>query len=316
MWDSSDNIYFLINNNFHILDLSGPCQVFHEANQIDRRFELHYIAFSNLVESYQGLNISNVVDPPEIIPPKSIVIVCASKYDSELFTDENSKKSICWLQKIAPLDITIAGICTGAFLLAKAGLLNNQQCTTHHRYTEELGTRYPLLRVLKDRIYVKSDNIYTSAGVTAGIDLCLELISDLIDKKCSVTIARDLVVSRRRMANDSQLSEHFSHRNHVSPMIHSIQDYISKTFTEKITYSLLCKKFNISLRHLQRLFYDVTGTTIKKYITELRLEEAKSLIGNNKTIDQAAFLSGFSTPSSLRSAWKKKYGYLPSSYLK
>lgn len=307
------DVYFLINNDIHILDMAGPCQAFHEANELTHQFHLHYVGFTDEVKSYQGLSLANLEEPPEKLPKNSIVLVCASKYKADIFSDPESLRSIEWLQS-APVDDTlILGICTGTFLLGKAGLLKHRQCTTHHSLTSELSGRFPDAEVIADRIYTKTGNVYTTAGVTAGIDLCLRIIEVLANSKCSVDIARELVVHRRRMANDPQLSHHLSYRNHVSPLIHSVQDYICSHYQNKLSTADLSDTFRVSQRHLQRLFKEYTSVTLKEYITLLRLEEAKNLLESCKTIEQAAYLSGFSQPSSLRAAWKKYYGSLPGS---
>jgi transcriptional regulator GlxA family with amidase domain len=307
------NIYFLINPDMHLLDMAGPCQAFHEANYSEQLFNLHYVSFAPSITSWQGLQLTALSIPPKKLPDNSIVIVCASKYENDIVDDPFSNKSITWLQQVSKTDALIIGVCTGTFLLGKAGILNGLECTTHHTLTKKLAELYPKAQVKEDCIYVQSGNIYTTAGVTSGIDLCLKIIELLIDTQCSIRVARELVVHRRRMANDPQFSTHLSCRNHISPIIHSVQDYVSNHLNEKFTITDICKMFNISPRHLQRLFKEHTNITLRDYITSLRLAEAKSLLENSQTIEEAAYQAGFAQPASLREAWKKHYGNLPSS---
>lgn len=304
-------VYFLINQQTHLLDMAGPCQAFHEASERTGQFDLHYISFDTDASCHQGLTLSNLQRPPAQLPAGAIVVVCASKYQPGVYTDESSEKSAHWLRTAPRQDTLILGICTGTFLLGKAGLLDHRQCTTHHSLTAELSAQYPQAQVIADRIYLQDRNLFTSAGVTAGIDLCLSLIEQLSSGHCATEVARELVVHRRRMANDPQLSLHVRYRNHVSPLIHAVQDHIAQHYRQRLSTAEVSDHFRVSQRHLQRLFKDYTGVTMKEYITRIRLEEAKNLLDDCQTVEQAAYLSGFSQASTFRAAWKKYLGGLP-----
>jgi transcriptional regulator GlxA family with amidase domain len=309
---SAIHIYFLITPEVHLLDLAGPIQAFHEAQLIHSGFVIHFVSFDSEVMSRQGMGISGLTLPPAELPPHSIVIACASRYRPDIYTDPASQKSIMWLKNVPREDTTLASLCTGAFLLGKAGWLDGRECTTHHTLTAQLQRDFPKANVVSDRIHVKSGMVSTSAGVTAGIDLCLDIIENRAGAYYSIAVARELVVCRRRMANDPQISNHLSFRNHISPFIHSVQDYIACHFNEKLSLARLSSQFRVSQRHLQRLFKTYTGMTVRDYIAELRLEEAKHIINRGETIERAAHQAGFNAAASLRSAWKRKYYSLPS----
>ncbi|GGY55605.1 AraC family transcriptional regulator [Bacterioplanes sanyensis] len=304
-------VYFLINQQTHLLDMAGPCQAFHESNERGGQFDLHFVSFDSNASCYQGLTLSQLQPPPAQLPGRAIVVVCASKYQPGVYTDDAAVKSAHWLRTAPADDTLILGICTGTFLLGRAGLLDHRQCTTHHSLTAELAEQYPRAKVIADRIYLQDGHLFTSAGVTAGIDLCLALIEQLSNGQCATEVARELVVHRRRMANDPQLSLHVRYRNHVSPLVHAVQDYIANHYRQHLSTTVLSQHFRVSQRHLQRLFKEYTGVTMKEYITRIRLEEAKNLLDDCQTIEQAAYLSGFSQPSTFRAAWKKYFGGLP-----
>lgn len=293
-------IYFLLNKNFHLLDLAGPAQALYEAKNLGAKFDINYISFSQQIISAQNLQVNGLQYPPSKIEDNSIVIVAASQYTEELFKDNESLQSARWLSSIYNSNITIIGVCTGCFLLAYSGILDYKKCTTHHSLLENIKQKFPQLNVIPDQIFVKDKNIFTTAGVTAGIDLILYLLEIDFNLDLSLQVARDLVVYRRRMSNDSQYSIHLKYRNHVSPLIHKVQDYILKNYKDPIDQLELANINNISLRHLQRSFKNFTGTTIHKYINMIRLEEAKSLIENGYKIEYAAHLTGFSNTNSLR----------------
>lgn len=298
-------IYFLLNKNFHLLDLAGPAQALQEAILLGANFEINYIGFSDKINSAQNLKVINIDPPPTVIEDNSIVIVTASQYKDVIFKDPESILSAKWLNSIYNPNITLIGICTGCFLIAQSGLLDHKKCTTHHSLTNILQKKYPQLQVVPDQIFVQDTNIFTTAGVTAGIDLILYLLEKYFNLNLSLQVARDLVVYRRRMSNDSQHSTHIQYRNHISPLIHKVQDYISKNYTQNINQSQLAEDHNISLRHLQRSFKIFSGITIHKYINLIRLEEAKSLIENGYKTEYAAYLTGFPNTSSLRKLLNK-----------
>lgn len=298
-------IYFLINKNFHLLDLAGPVQALHEAKNLGANFDIQYVSFTEQVTSAQNLQINNLEYPPSQVEDDSIVIVAASQYKEDIFKDKESLDSAKWISSIYNKNITVIGICTGCFLLAYSGILDHKKCTTHHSLTETLQQKFPQLNVIPDQIFVKDINIFTTAGVTAGIDLILYLLEVNFNLDLSLQVARDLVVYRRRMSNDSQHSIHLYYRNHISPLIHTVQDYISNNYNQHIDQSQLAENYNISLRHLQRSFKSFTGITIHKYINMIRLEEAKSLMKNGYKTEYAAHLTGFPNANSLRALLNK-----------
>lgn len=305
------DIYFLLTPDVHLLDLAGPCQAFHEATSYGMALNLHFISDQRSLNSHQGLTLGGIQPLPSALPDNAIVVVCASKYHEGIYQNQASERCIEWLRRTPTADTRILGICTGAFLLGLAGLLDNRQSTTHHSLTEALSRSFPQAKVLPERIFVQDGQIYTTAGVTAGIDLALQLIEEISGSRFAMEIARDLVVYRRRMANDPQISRQLSYRGHISPLVHTIQDYLQTRLHAKLALAEIADTFRVSSRHMQREFKNATGLTIREYLAELRLEEARSYIENGATIEAAAFKSGFPQASSLRAAWKKKYKTLP-----
>lgn len=293
-------VYFLLNHKSHLLDLAGPCQALHEAHIRGAKIEIEYISFDATIETAQKLTLTNLKQPPTELEDHSILIVAASLYEDSIFSDSASLKSIQWLKQLDVRHILVIGVCTGSFLLAKAGLLDHKKCTTHHSLTQVLQENFPQVQVVPDQIFVQDKQIFTTAGVTAGIDLILYLLENEYGIDFSLAVARDLVVYRRRMANDSQFSVHLKYRHHISPLIHQVQDYILKHYKQPIQQQDLAENYHISLRHLQRSFKTFTGITIHKYINMLRFEEAKALMKNSYKIEYAAFLAGFPNSNALR----------------
>lgn len=300
------HIYFLITPDVHMMDLAGPCQTFHEAKSRGLNLTLHFISPVENIKSHEGLTFSDLSDLPESINEHALIIVCGSNYYDGIYTDSVSQQCIAWLQSVLSSDIRVLGVCTGAFLLGHAGLLDQRTCTTHHQRTEELARVFPTANVLPNRIYVQDKHIYTSAGVAAGIDLALALIQQSAGAQFAVEVARELVVSQRRMAHDPQLSQQVSYRNHIQPLIHDVQDYLQSHLTHKLSVTELSTRFRISTRHLQREFKLATGLTVRDYLVELRLEVAKNYLDQGCTIESSAYQAGFPDAKALRTAWKRK----------
>lgn len=303
-------ILFLLSPDTHLLDLAGPCQAFHEAKSNGLNLSLRFIGANSSFLSYQGLGLSGIEPLPETISDRAILVVCASKYNDNTFC----KDTVQWLKSVPKSCTKILGVCTGSFLLGEAGWLNGRSCTTHHQLTLKLAERFPEANVQFDRIFVQDGQVYTSAGVTAGIDMALQIIEGLSNPAYAMDIARELVVYRRRMSNDPQLSKQISYRSHISPLVHSIQDHLQNRLSEKLCLQDIASQFRVSVRHMQREFKNATGITIREYLVELRLEEARNCLEQGHTVESAAYMAGFPQAKSLRSAWKKKYQTLPSEF--
>ena len=222
-------IYILCLPGLQILDIAGPIQALSacnkEENLIDdtKNVELIYISTLCEIKSNQELFLSNLKPLPSFIKDSGVLIVpgVSNVVESESF-DFVSK----WIKENASNFKKIVSVCTGAFYLGKAGLLNGKSCTTHHNKIKTLENYYPLANVYSDRIFIEDDNIITSAGIAAGIDVTLHLIESLFGYKCAVNVANDLVVYMRRTSNDRQLSAWFKYRNHINPQIHKVQNLI------------------------------------------------------------------------------------------
>jgi len=211
-----------------------------------------------------------------------------------------------WLKKNADEKVNVCSVCTGAFALGAAGLLNGRDCTTHWRRTEELQKRFPKSNVLEDVLYIKSDNIYTSAGISAGIDLALGILEELKDARFVHKVARGLVVYHRRQQSHSQQSVYLDFRNHINPKVHEVQDYLVENIAGEHSVESLAERVAMSPRNLSRVFKDEIGLTIVEYLTRLRLEHARTLMNNpDYTVDYIASQCGFKTARQLQRILKE-----------
>lgn len=306
-----NKVIFYICNKVHLLDLAGAVQVFYESGNYGHAYEIHFVSdqVEQLCSSRLGLfaleHFSSVVPGPG-----DIVIVPG--YDLKQPPPDGSLPVYEWLRSLERSDTILCSICTGAFMLAKAGVLEGRECTTHWTYTDRLQKEYPSLRVHKDKVFVRSGHIYTSAGVTTGIDLALYLLEERHGADFSYLVARDLVVYMRRNGNESQESIYIKHRQHINYPVHEVQDWIIHHLREKITIEHLAGIVHTSPRNLTRLFKSATGITVGQYLEKLRLEKALHLLREDCKIGEVALECGLQSTNQLRSLLRKHRGVLPS----
>lgn len=170
----------------------------------------------------------------------------------------------------------------------------------------------PKARVLENRLYVEDGECYSSAGITTGIDLMLNIVSQLTDESCAVAVARYLVVYLRRSGADAQLSPWLEGRNHIHPVVHRVQDAIARDATQTWTLSRLARIAGVSARHLSRLFHEHVGMNIADYRNRLRVALARDLLSQTRLdMEHVAERSGFSSSRQLRRAWRRLHATAP-----
>ncbi len=280
--------------------------------QRDVRFDLHYAGASTHVESSIGLEVSGISALPKKLPLDAMIVVAgAGNHPPDAASQAARSAIVDWLRGIAHPKRKLVFICSGALLAARAGLLDHRACTTHHSDCVELRSTAIGAKVHDNRIYVNDGNIYTSAGVTAGIDLMLHIISEIAGPLCAVAVARNMVVYMRRTGTDPQLSPWLDGRNHIHPVVHRVQDAIGANPAHPWTLEELSALSNSSPRHLARLFRSHTGTTPLEYINRLRVAVAQQLLSNSQLpIDHVADRAGFGSSRHLRRIWRQ-YSNLP-----
>ena len=153
--------------------------------------------------------------------------------------------------------------------MGHAGLLKNTECTTHWRRVDALKTQFPQAKVVADILYIKSNNIYTSAGISAGIDLCLAILEDLKGALFTHKVARGLVVYHRRSGSHKQQSIYLDYRNHINPQVHEVQDYMIDNLSKENSIESLASMVGMCPRNLSRVFKEKTGSTVLEYLTLL-----------------------------------------------
>ena len=301
-------ICFVVFPGFELLDLSGPRCAFNLTARLPHApYDVRIVsAGGGLVDGFAGVRIETA-PAPESGPIDTVVAVGAPV----AYVVEGDAATIDLLGEMAPRARRKASVCTGAFLLAAAGLLDGRRATTHWRYAALLQRRFPKVRVDADRVFVQDGDTWTSAGITAGIDLALALIEDDCGADVSKAVARDLVVHHRRSGGQSQ----FSAMLELEPPAGRIKDALAfarEHLGERLSVNRLADVACISPRQFARLFVAETGETPARAIERLRVEAAAHRVETGyDPIEQIASDTGFGDLERMRRAFLRTYGQPP-----
>jgi transcriptional regulator GlxA family with amidase domain len=228
---------------------------------------------------------------------------------------ENDEKLIRWLRAAASRSRRVASVCNGAFLLAKAGLLDGRRATTHWAGTAELQRRYPAVKVESDPIFVRDGDVWTSAGVTAGMDLALALVEADHGRNVALETARWLVLFLKRPGGQSQFSAQLSAQLAERQPLRELQSWISDNLDTDLSVPALARRAHMSERNFARAFRREVGLTPAAYVEHARLERARQeLEATDAPIDAVAGRCGFGTPETMRRAFHRHLHGNPNAY--
>ncbi|MFE4111198.1 GlxA family transcriptional regulator [Kosakonia sp. YIM B13611] len=297
------DVWFVMLPGVLALDMTGPAETFALA---DNAFRLHYIGPEENVLTSIGLTMSNIAPLPDTLPEGSLLVLPGVSDSSRLFDTPQANAVRHWLMRLQPLihsqSIALMCVCSGAILAAKAGLMNGIQCTTHHDVIGRLRAVAPAAQVKENRIFIEDRSIWTSAGITSGIDLALHLINRLCGPEMALAVAREMVVWFRRSGEDPQISPWLRYRNHLHPAVHRAQDALTAEPQKAWQLSDIAERAHVSPRHLTRLFQQHLGISVRDYLEQLRLVIAEQCLLQGRGAEQAALAAGFSSPRQLQRA--------------
>lgn len=300
-----NRVIFFLFDGVHLLDLAGAVTVFYESGCCGKPFELRYVSPYPNPGTSSGLGFS-AVEPLSAVTITQHDILIVAGMDLNKWNRADDTLWMPWLKAAAATGATICSVCTAAFALAASGLLNGQSCTTHWASTALLQQQYPDLKVVENKLFVKSGQIYTSAGISTGIDMALALVEERYGAAFAYFVAKVLVVYIRRDGTEPQDSIFLQNRQHINHQVHQVQDYIIHHLHKKMTIEELAALVFISPRNLTRLFKTATGTTIGNYIQQLRQEKAVLLLKGDHKVAWVAKECGFKSPHQLRQLIKKE----------
>ena len=303
-------IVFLLFPKTHLLDLSGPAQVFYEANQLGgQRFQVIFAAAGGSVCTEQGLVLANTVDPQTLALGKGDWL-CVPGFDFLSFTrgelDAAIQQMTDWVYRQRKNGAYLGSICSGAFALAKMGLLDQVQCTTHWKCLHYARTHFPKAKFLDDRLYVFDREVFTSAGMTAGIDMALSLVEKWRSPLLAAKIAQEMVINVRRAETKDQKNTFLDFVNHFNEEVYRAQEILDNHLDVRFTVSDLAKMMSVSERHLARLFKHHTGQTILAYRNRLRLQLGEQLLMNSEMmVKEIAAACGYESSRQFIRLWNE-----------
>ena len=220
-----------------------------------------------------------------------------------------------WIAYQAKRTRRVAAICTGTFALAATGLLRDRRVTTHWRFAKDLAERYPELQVDANALFLQDGRFYTSAGITAGIDLSLALIEADLGRAASVQVARELVVYLRRAGGQDQYSEPLEFEAKSIDRFADIAHWIATNLHRRITLEDLARRASLGPRQMSRRFQATFGTTPTHYVESLRMKEAqRRLIVSGGSVKRVALSLGYGSAHVFRRAFERKFGLSPGAY--
>jgi transcriptional regulator GlxA family with amidase domain len=300
------------------LDVTGPLEVFTGANTWltyhgdGPAYDIRTASLGGrTVRTSSGLRITPDGDLREFgVSRPDLLIVPggegARRADPEL---------LAWLRAHGRRANRLVSVCTGAFLLAEAGLLDGRRVTTHWAYCRTLAARYPAISVEADPIFVRDGHVATSAGVTAGIDLALALVEDDLGRDAALDIARQLVVFLRRPGNQAQFSAQLAGQLAHREPLRDVQRWIADHPAADLSVETLAGQANLSPRQFARAFTAEVGMTPGRYVDRVRLETARRRLEDTADgVEQTARSCGYGTPEAMRRAFVRALGVSPGEY--
>jgi len=303
-----------------ILDVTGPLEVFAIATRLlaragrsDQGYAVEVVAAEpGPVAMSSGIEVVAARARRDVRGRLDTLIVAGGEGVRDVARDA---ATLAWLRRTAPRARRVASVCTGAFVLAAAGLLEGRRATTHWASCAALARRHPGIRVEPDRIYVRDGPISTSAGVTAGMDLALALVEEDLGGALARDVARTMVIFLRRPGGQSQFSAQLESPLAERPSLRELQSWIHEHPEADLGVEELARRMAMSPRHFARVFTRELGTPPARYVERARVEAARTwLEGSGAGLEEVAAASGFGSAETLRRAFRRQLGVAPSAY--
>ena len=322
MEPSTRRIVFVSGPNVEILDLVGPLQVFARASDMYKRaspaslpiYSVEVVSISASRSLFANCGVRVIADRTfrEVRGKIDTLLVAGG---DAIEQNEINPEAVRWLKRISPRIRRVGSVCTGAMLLARAGLLDGRRATTHWNWCQTLIKRAPRARVERDPIFVRDENVYTSAGVTAGMDLALALVEEDHGSRLALQVARNLVLYLRRPGGQSQFSAALSLQLTDRKPLLELEAWVLDNLQKVLTVPLLAQRVAMSPRNFARVFTQEMKTTPAKFVERLRVEAARRrLEESHNSMETIADECGFGNVNSMRNVFQRTLKIAPGQY--
>ncbi|WP_192251007.1 GlxA family transcriptional regulator [Mesorhizobium silamurunense] len=298
-----------------LLDVSGPLQVFASANDFRTQaseppvYEVLVVAASPRIRTSSGLVLEAAALPAHGLEINTVIVpggwgVNAACEDPEL---------VQWIIGRSHDATRTASVCSGAMLLAEAGLLDGRRAVTHWGRCAEFARRFPAVRLEPDPIFIRDGNVWTSAGVTAGIDLALSFVEADLGRRMALAVARELVVFLKRPGGQAQFSQTLKLQD-GDERFDKLHGWILDNLGGDLSLTRLAERANMSPRSFSRHYREATGRTPARAIEEIRIEAARRMLEQGLAVNQAARRCGFGSEETMRRGFLRTLGTNPRDY--
>lgn len=296
------------------LDVLGPVEVFHHVSiEHPGEYQVSVVGPSGAeavtTDSGQRLGVAPLPEPP---PRHDTLLVAGGPGARAAIGDP---AIVDWVLRASRRARRTVSVCTGAYLLAAAGLLDDRRATTHWAYCDDLARRYARVQVDPDPVFINDGEVWTSAGITAGIDLALALVEEDLGPEAALSAARELVVFLKRPGGQSQFSSALSAQQASRPELRNLQAWIAGHLEENLSVPVLAERALMSERSFTRAFHREVGQSPAAYVETLRIERARDLLEDGApSLEAVARSSGFASAEVLRRAFHRRLGVSPAEY--
>jgi transcriptional regulator GlxA family with amidase domain len=304
-------VVIVVFDGVKLLDAAGPAEVFAEANRFGAAYRLK-------IASVDGRDVTTSIGTRFAVTDRIASIEFADTFlvaGGDMLVGRPIDPALVDALKTVPIRTRrVASICTGSFILAQAGLLSGRRATTHWRHTGLLARAFPDVAVEPDAIFVRDENVFTSAGVSAGIDLALALVEDDYGADLVRDVARSLVVYLKRAGGQSQFSVLVEADPPRQSALRAVTDAIAANPAADHSVKTLAARASLSTRQLARLFQSELGTTPARYVEMVRIDAARAALDAGRTVTDTARMAGFGSAETLRRVFVNHLGVSPKAY--
>jgi transcriptional regulator GlxA family with amidase domain len=293
-----------------VLDVTGPLEVFSNAPEYE--IQIANPGLERTLQTNRGVVLADATPIADVQGPIDTLVIAGGPGAENGSYDSNF---VAWIAQAGSQARRVASICTGAFLLAEAGLLNGKQAVTHWTFCDRLAREYPKVAVRPEPIFLRDGSIYTSAGITAGIDLALTLVEEDHGHETALRIARFLVMFLVRPGGQAQYSHMLSHQAITSLPLRELQVWMLEHLREPLTVDSLAERIGMSARHFTRVCLRETGMNPGQFVDRMRVEAAQQIIdSSSRGLKEIADSCGFQSADAMRRTFLRVLGVTAAEY--